>query len=224
MGSRAGHATYGLFTVFCLVANGQAHAGVCSAYEDGERASHRMLTLADFAGSLPQENARAHDRNATEILIVTSIRIDELGVQTEPSGAGGFVARPSSLCVRAYLLKEQSGRRRQAKDGWDLRHEQGHFDLTELRARRLEARLAALEFVAETERDAEEGLRDLAARLYHDVLAEVQKAQDVYDRETRHGHNRLAQGRWLGELSSQLTPEPRRAVARARPDEEPTNR
>jgi hypothetical protein len=36
-----------------------AHAGVCGAYEDDERASFRALTLADFEGAPPREIARA---------------------------------------------------------------------------------------------------------------------------------------------------------------------
>ncbi len=62
---------------------------------------------------------------------------------------------------------------------------------------------------------AERGLRDAAARLYREALAECQAAQDLYDRETRHGNHRSAQGRWTTQLASELAGSSGSAVASA---------
>ena len=40
--------------------------------------------------------------------------------------------------------------------------------------------------------------------VYREGLAECQAQQDLYDRETRHGNHRSAQGRWTQELAAEL--------------------
>ena len=73
-----------------------------------------------------------------------------------------------------------------------------------MRALELRARLAALTHTAGSAEAAERGMRDAAARLYREALAECQAGQDLYDRETRHGNHRSAQGRWTQELAADL--------------------
>jgi len=194
----------GLFGAIGIASDAAAARAECAPVETLELASHRELSLADFSGERPREAGRARQRGATRILITTAIAVDVLEISAEPASDGSWLARPTSLCVRAYLMKKESGRQRDGSEVWDLRHEQGHFDLTQAHARRLEARLRALRASASDAEAAARALRERAERAYRDATAELQAEQDRYDRETRHGHHRSAQGRWLGELAALL--------------------
>jgi Bacterial protein of unknown function (DUF922) len=194
----------GLFAAIGVLAGARSARAECEAVETGELASYRQLSLDDFSGERPREAGRARQLGATAILITTAIAVDaiEIGVELAPDGR--WLARPASLCVRAYFLKKESGRRRDVSASWDLRHEQGHFDLTEAHARVLEARLAMLTASASDAVGAKRTLRELAERSYREATARLQAEQDRYDRETRHGHHRSAQGRWRGEIAARL--------------------
>jgi hypothetical protein len=194
-----------------LVGSGGARAE-CGPVEDAERASHRALTLADFARGVPRGEERSARGEETAILITTALRVDALALRSEQAG-GEFVASVRERCVRAVLVKERTGRKRAARAVWDaqpessdsdLRHEQGHFDLTQSCARRLDAELSRLTQRAASVGAAERGLRERAARLYRDASAECQALQDRYDRETRHGHKSQAQAHWSARIAAEL--------------------
>jgi len=199
-------AAFGLITIFSGSIGAAAQAAECGQNEDAERASHRQLSMADFSGARPSENGRPRSGGATAILITTAIAVDELAAATERQADQRWIARVSELCVRAYLMKALSGRRSEVKAAWDLRHEQGHFDLTLAHARSLERSLRELTFAADDAKAATRGLRALARETYRARVADLQREQDLYDRETRHGHSRAAQGRWLAEIAARLAP------------------
>jgi hypothetical protein len=82
-------------------------------------------------------------------------------------------------------------------DVWGLRHEQTHFDLTEVHARR------ARQFFATLARPcgySVEQLSELGARFVNDAST----AQVRYDRETGHGRDGSAQAWWDGHVKAQL--------------------
>ena len=185
----------------------------CGAVETEELASHRALTQDDFAGAKPREAGRTRNGGSTAIVIVTAMAVDAVEIEVAESADGAFVARPAALCVRSYLLKRESGWRRDASAAWDLRHEQGHFDLTEAHTRALEAKLGALSAAGADADAAKRALRAEIARAYRAATAELQAEQDRYDRETRHGNHRSAQGRWSEEIAAALAPIP--SVAQA---------
>jgi hypothetical protein len=183
----------------------------CGAVETAERASYRALTLADFAGEQPREPGRPRSGGATLIVIVTAMAVDAVEVEVAPSPNGGWTARPASICLRSYLMKRESGRRRGAGAAWDLRHEQGHFDLTEVHARRLEDEIASLRAKGADADAAKRALRAEVARVYRAATAVLQADQDRYDHATRHGNHRSAQGRWTEAIAAALAP-PERIV------------
>jgi len=201
-------ATLGLITVFGGSIAEAAAALECGPHEDAEKMSHRQLALSDFAGERPREKGHAKNNDSTSILITTTVIVDELGIEVDASPDGGFVARVSDLCVRAYFMKLLSGRKSELAVNWELRHEQGHFDLTLAHAQALEAQLAPLAFAAKSADAAKQGLRARVAALYRAQLERCQKEQDSYDRETRHGHHRSAQGRWAQEIAARIAVAP----------------
>jgi hypothetical protein len=82
-------------------------------------------------------------------------------------------------------------------DLWGLRHEQTHFDLTEMHARR------ARQFLSSLARPCDRTPSQLS-ELGDRFVNEAQDAQDRYDRETIHGRDGTAQRRWDAQVAQQL--------------------
>ena len=83
------------------------------------------------------------------------------------------------------------------KTDYILAHEQAHFDITELHARRLYEALHKYEFNAETFK------KDIAT-IYEKIVAEKEAMQQAYDSETDHSRRRRAQYDWLDKIDVML--------------------
>lgn len=77
-----------------------------------------------------------------------------------------------------------------------LRHEQGHFDLAEVFARR-----------ARRDLDVRKLTRRRAESIYRDRLGELASAQWAYDRDTNHGTLSSAQAEWSARIRGWLSAE-----------------
>lgn len=80
------------------------------------------------------------------------------------------------------------------KTPYILAHEQGHFDIAELFARKLHKAMLAYRFNKRTYQ------QDLKA-IYEKLMNEKEAMQDEYDRETNHSINRRQQAVWLEKIS-----------------------
>ena len=78
-----------------------------------------------------------------------------------------------------------------------LRHEQLHFDITEVYARRLRQKLAAVRVPCAQ-------LGSSFERLSKSVYAEWEKAEEQYDRDTNHGLKPEQQTQWEAQVQQQL--------------------
>jgi hypothetical protein len=78
-----------------------------------------------------------------------------------------------------------------------LRHEQLHFDITEVYARRLRQKLAAVRVPCAQ-------LGSAFERLAQGVYAEWEKAEQQYDRDTNHGLLPVPQAQWETQVQQQL--------------------
>lgn len=102
--------------------------------------------------------------------------------------------------IFCQFVKSQSWVRRDAMTKDVLNHEQKHFDLAEVYARKMRKRIEEAE------------LRDYSARyieyrvekIYQEVWNECSRAQDRYDDETRHGLNANDQEEWDALISDLL--------------------
>ncbi len=99
--------------------------------------------------------------------------------------------------VAAYFSRPDSW-----VDGGDatadlLRHEQRHFDLAELYARKLRRELQATEF-------RRGRLNEQIKGTYDRVFAAYRQAQATYDRETAHSTDPAAQARWEAWIADEL--------------------
>ncbi|HEY0059152.1 MAG TPA: DUF922 domain-containing protein [Flavisolibacter sp.] len=75
------------------------------------------------------------------------------------------------------------------KTDYILAHEQGHFDITEIYARKLHHALAAYKLKSRTYQ------QDIA-RIYQQVVKEKEHLQHLYDNQSDHSRNKRVQANW----------------------------
>lgn len=148
----------------------------------------RALEWTDFRGRVPA---------ATMHHAYTSYRIRASATRT----ADGTVA----FTVDCLFNRDASWVKREGR-GNDalLRHERLHFDIGEVQARLLRAKLAALGPDADPQHAIRNGTNE-ATQALRDM-------QDRYDAETRHGVEQAAQGEWAAKIEAMLVELARYAV------------
>ena len=83
------------------------------------------------------------------------------------------------------------------KTDYILAHEQGHFDITEIFARRLNQALQNYQFNKKTFK------KDIG-QIYQSIVSEKEEYQKTYDAQTDHSRNRKVQYDWLEKIDSLL--------------------
>ena len=83
------------------------------------------------------------------------------------------------------------------KTPYILSHEQGHFDIAEVFARKLHKEMSEYKFNKKTYQ------KDLQ-KIYNEVTGEKEDVQNEYDRETRHSINKEKQAEWLKKIAKML--------------------
>jgi hypothetical protein len=83
------------------------------------------------------------------------------------------------------------------KTDYILSHEQGHFDIAEAFARKLNKDMSEYRFNKKT---YQKDLRDI----YQDILDEKEEMQNKYDKETNHSINKTKQAEWLLKIQKML--------------------
>lgn len=137
----------------------------------------RKLTWADYKAS-PDPNSDAAASTTTSLSIEYNI------------GSSGF----------SYKIKSRFSKTRSwvlHKTDYILSHEQGHFDLAEVFARKLHKQMSEYVFNKKTYQI------DLD-KIYKTITEEKTKMQDDYDRETRHSINKEKQADWLKKIAALL--------------------
>jgi hypothetical protein len=145
----------------------------------------RRLTWADFKGGAPRDSGAAAE---TAYTLFYGVRC--AGETFEFRVVAAF--RPNDSWVRPAVLKSPGDSSRA------LRHEQTHFDISEVHARRMRRYFS--ELIAPCRRTADE-LASMAERLVRDERA----AQSDYDKETDHSRSPAQQARWDKEVGAQLS-------------------
>jgi len=83
------------------------------------------------------------------------------------------------------------------KTAYILSHEQGHFDLAEVFARKLNKKMREYKFNRKTYQ------KDLN-KIYDEVTKEKSDTQNQYDKETRHSIDKSRQAEWLDKIEEML--------------------
>jgi len=145
----------------------------------------RPLAWTDFKGEPPRTGTAAAE---TAYTLLYGARCT--GQTFEFRVVAAF--RPKESWVRPAMLK------RPADSTRALKHEQTHFDLAEVHARRMRRHFA--ELIAPC-RVSTNDLSDIAERMVKEEAA----AQEKYDAETDHSRVPAEQARWDKEVTSQLS-------------------
>ncbi len=100
-----------------------------------------------------------------------------------------------SYTIKSWFSRSRSWGRH--KTDYILSHEQGHFDIAEIYARKLHQRMSAYQF---NKNNYQKELN----RIYNEVADEKAAIQRQYDRETRHSIDEVKQAEWLKKISQIL--------------------
>ena len=137
----------------------------------------RKLTWADYKGN-PDAESDAAASTTSYLAIDYNIRSTSFSYKIE--------SRFSK--TRSWGLH---------KTDYILRHEQGHFDIAEVFARKLHKKMSEYKFNRRTYQ------KDLK-KIYDEVTQEKQEIQNSYDEETNHSINKKKQAEWLGRIEEML--------------------
>jgi hypothetical protein len=179
---------------------------------EGDRIRHRRLAREDFRArrrspdlhlAVKMENAVTEAHVATTIVCVGRLRAEEVT-------RGRFAVWFEDLEYVALLNREESWWNPKARTNpeWVLRHEQLHFDLTEMVARRHNAERERHALASKTAADSPPAaMRAFAKRWSAAQRARLdawEALQDQYDRETRHGTLPKQQTAWFARIHREM--------------------
>jgi hypothetical protein len=91
---------------------------------------------------------------------------------------------------KSFFMKEESL--------YTLKHEQLHFDITELHARKLRQKIIQRDFKKTSK------VRETIQKMYDKAFEDCQREQSNYDRDTEHGINAAKQQVWSEKITQQL--------------------
>ncbi len=147
----------------------------------------KKLTWADFRGPVPPDASSAAT-TASGISYQYTANLIHHEVQLD-------------FEVTAFFYPNESWYRPEVCDSTILQHEQLHFDISELFARKMRLQLQRTAFT--------ENVKSEVRNIYKKILKELSEFQDQYDWETNFSRNREAQHRWnqrIAEALGQIAP------------------
>ncbi len=102
-----------------------------------------------------------------------------------------------NVAMKVYVPKSACWVRGDSRNDYTLRHEQGHFNIVKIVSERYKRRMLQMKLPAENY----DG--DLYTE-YFEALRELNKLQDNYDDDTRHGTDAAEQERWNTKIEDEL--------------------
>jgi hypothetical protein len=137
----------------------------------------RKLTWEDFKGPVDAESKNAA---LTSSSINIEFGYDETGLE---------------YSIKCSFNKQKSWVR--IRNNEVLAHEQGHFDLAELHARKLFKAMKAYKFNAKT-------VSNDVNKIYDSLMQAHHEAQNQYDNETDYSRNKVKQEEWQKKIADEL--------------------
>lgn len=102
-----------------------------------------------------------------------------------------------NLIIKAYMLKNSSWGRADARNTYSLNHEQRHFDITKICAERFKHKLHPDSLTLDD-------YNSIAQYKFIETFRELNQMQTQYDDETNHSLNQEAQERWNQKIDAEL--------------------
>lgn len=142
----------------------------------------RKLTWSDFKGPVPPDAVPAAT-TASGISYEYSANLIHHEVKLD-------------FKVTAFFYPNESWYKPEVCDAHILQHEQLHFDISEVFARRMRIKLRNTSFT--------ENVKSEIRKIYRETLKELEDLQDKYDWETNFSRNPEAQARWNAQIKEAL--------------------
>lgn len=189
-----------LAALACVPAGGAAAAGELPWNDN------RPLVWADFRGPVP--HAAPHEHVA---MTAAALRW-HYAYSLERSG-GACAYRITEIRIEALFDPASSWVKPDHRRNNVLAHEQGHFDLTEVHRRMFEAASRAFQQDVrpcrgrnsrKVARFVEGDIAATLGELYERTWDNLERVQNLYDAQTRHGMNAGAQQDWLARIAAAL--------------------
>ena len=145
--------------------------------------AERLLSWSDFEGLAEME--------AEAVAITSSGLTFGYRVKQSNNSIISFTAR-----VDAHFYPQKSWVKPHRKTDEVLGHEQLHFDITELHARKFRRELSALRI--------DNNLKQRIQELYSRINLDLDSMQRLYDKETEHSMNEASQLQWRKDVRQAL--------------------
>ena len=155
---------------------------VSQDYETMAWSQENKLTWEDFKGKTPN-NARAAATTASGI-----------SYQFSTSGSNGEIEL--DYLVSTFFYPDKSWYQPSICDSLILSHEQLHFDISELYARKMRNRLASTSFTQNVKAEVKQ--------IYKEVLEELEEFQNLYDDQTNFSRDLEQQLIWNNKIEEAL--------------------
>ena len=139
--------------------------------------SSKRLTWADYKAA-PDPSSDAAASTTTYLMITYNLSNENFSYKIESKFSR---TRSWGLHKTPYILS----------------HEQGHFDLAEVFARKLNKKMSEYVFNRKT-------YQKELKKIYQDILSEKEEMQNKYDKETNHSINKEKQAEWLKKIDQML--------------------
>lgn len=107
-----------------------------------------------------------------------------------------------TIGVDCYFLKNESWVYKGFTKDYLLNHEQRHFDITEIYARKMRTELA--KYVVPIREFMENNMIKDVERIFNDLYDEMERTQKKYDKETNHSMIKDKQAEWNDWIDNQL--------------------
>jgi len=143
---------------------------------------NKMLSWADFKGN---PNGNGNFGASASSGISQSYEINNKGILDK-----------SETTVVAHFYPEYSWYRAKDTTARLLKHEQTHFDITEVHARMLRARIQSYNFTSRSKEEVKE--------LYEEIENKRRAMQRAFDEETNHSINKEIEKKWEGKIKRLL--------------------
>jgi hypothetical protein len=171
----------------------------------GDLIRYRILTRDDFRGESPQGDAAqyAGEMGAQTALLIKHGPIDIQWVRKGDGVEGGV----RNLTYQAWMDRSKSWWNPVAPEGYVLQHEQVHFALTEVEARKLDGQAAALSkrnFRADTPKELRISIENEMNALLHQTMERLLTRSLAFDEETSNTVAIAAQETWWQGVQDEL--------------------
>lgn len=143
---------------------------------------NRLLTWRDFQG-IPDKNSPFVAKSQTGIHFKYSYTLKENSVDVEFS-------------VNSFFNRKKSWKKSDRVSSHVLKHEQTHFDITELHARKFRKKLEDFSFTKDVKNEIEQ--------LYLQMEEERTTMQKQFDAESNHSRNREKEFAWRKFVAKEL--------------------